>query len=224
LTVSSLVDDAFEAMSDLVSASPTELVLPPPVRDPQHLLERTLSAMDTSQDVWVFGYASLIWRPEFESSEQRPARVHGYHRALQMSSRVNRGTPARPGLVFALVPGGSCLGMAYRIPRERGSIEIERLWAREMPTGVYDPKWLSCTTEHGAVNALAFTLSRSSPNYTGPLDDEALLCVLREARGRFGSTLDYLVETARCLRQRGIRDAAIERHVALARRHGLTAA
>ena len=67
----------------------------------------------------MFGYASLIWRPEFDAVEQRPARVHGWHRALEMRSRINRGTPECPGLVFALVAGGSCRGMAYRIARER---------------------------------------------------------------------------------------------------------
>lgn len=193
-----------------------------PVRDPQPLLERTLASRRPGDDLWVFGYASLIWRPEFQAAEQRLARVHGHHRALQMRSRVNRGTPQQPGLVFALVPGGSCQGMVYRIEGARADDELRRLWAREMPTGVYDPKWLQCQTEGGPVSALAFTLSKRSPNYTGELDEDSLLRILRHARGRFGSTLDYLVETASCLRRCGIRDQAIERQVALAQRAGLT--
>ena len=59
-----------------------------------------------ARDLWVFAYASLVWRPEFHAAETRPARVHGFHRCLQMWSRVNRGTPEEPGLVFALLPGG----------------------------------------------------------------------------------------------------------------------
>ena len=114
------------------------------LRDPQPMLEHALRALHADEDLWVFGYASLIWRPEFDADEQRPAVVHGWHRALEMRSRVNRGTPDCPGLVFALVPGGSCRGMAYRISRARAAAELERLWAREMPTGVYDPKWLGC--------------------------------------------------------------------------------
>lgn len=216
-------DRGFEpAPANGVDASPPPPAVAP-LRDPQVLLERTLAARDPRHDLWVFGYASLIWRPEFHAVEQRPARIHGHHRALQMRSRINRGTPERPGLVFALVPGGSCAGMVYRIERERAEPELRRLWAREMPTGVYDPKWLPSRTADGPVTALAFTLSRRSPNYTGAIDEETLLAILRHARGRYGSTLDYLVETAHCLRQRGIHDAAIERHVALARRHGLAA-
>ena len=191
------------------------------LRDPQPMLAQALQAWGGAQDLWVFGYASLIWRPEFDADEQRSAVVHGWHRALEMRSRVNRGTPECPGLVFALVPGGSCRGMAYRIDKARAAVELERLWAREMPTGVYDPKWLACRTEQGPVKALAFTLSRRSPAHTGPLSDHQMLEVLGRATGRFGSTLDYLLETARSLRHCGIHDRDIERLVALARHHHL---
>jgi cation transport protein ChaC len=195
----------------------------PGARDPRPLLEQTLQAWNGADDVWVFGYASLIWRPEFESLEQRRAMVYGWHRALEMRSRVNRGTPDCPGLVFALVRGGCCHGMVYRIAAEGARAQLERLWAREMPNGIYDPKWLHCRTPHGRVKALAFTLSHKSPSHTGPVPEHQLLDILKRANGRYGSTLAYLVETAHSLRQYGIRDRDIERLVALARRHALTA-
>ena len=191
------------------------------VRDPQVMLEDTLRDWDGG-DLWVFGYASLIWRPEFDAAESRAAVVHGWHRALRMRSRVNRGSPECPGLVFALVSGGSCRGMAYRIERTEVPEQIQRLWRREMPTGVYDPKWLQCRTTDGPVSALAFTLNRASPAHTGAIPDPQMVEILRHATGRYGSTLDYLLETARSLRRCGIRDADIERLVALARRHALT--
>ena len=199
----------------------TDAVLVPPVRDPAALLAHTRTRWGGARDLWVFGYASLIWRPEFEFEEHRAAAVHGWHRALRMRSRVNRGTPERPGLVFALLPGGSCRGVVYRIGRERAESELERLWAREMPTGVYDPKWLPCRTPEGTVEALGFTLSRRSPNYVSTMSDDELLHVLRGASGRYGTTLQYLVATARSLRDRGVRDREIERLMALVRRHEL---
>jgi cation transport protein ChaC len=192
-------------------------------RHPANQLARIRAQWGGNGDLWVFGYASLIWRPEFEAVEQRPATVHGWHRALEMMSNVNRGTPDCPGLVFALVAGGSCRGMAYRVDPGRAHDELERLWQREMPTGVYDPKWLACRTPQGPVHALAFTLSRSSPSYVGRLPDDKLLHILRHACGRYGTTLDYLVGTAASLRGCGIRDREIERLVALARDNALTA-
>jgi len=192
-------------------------------RHPANQLARVRAEWGGHRDLWVFGYASLIWRPEFEAVEQRPATVYGYHRALEMRSTVNRGTPDCCGLVFALVSGGSCRGMAYRVNPDLADLELDRLWLREMPTGVYDPKWLPCRTPQGSVQALAFTLSRSSPSYMGSLSDEHVLEILRRAGGRYGTTLDYLVGTAASLRGCGIRDREIERLIDLARRHALTA-
>jgi len=193
------------------------------VRDTGRMLRDAIDTWGGASDLWVFGYASLIWRPEFEAAEQRPAVVHGWHRALEMRSRINRGTPECPGLVFALVSGGSCRGVAYRVERQHAQAQLERLWLREMPTGVYDPKWLPCRTPQGRINALAFTLSRNSPAHTGTLSDPQMVDILRCANGRFGSTLDYLLETASSLRGCGIRDRDVERLVALARQHALTA-
>jgi cation transport protein ChaC len=193
------------------------------VRDPAALLAQARKQWGGESDLWVFGYASLIWRPAFDADEHRAATVHGFHRALEMRSRVNRGTPERPGLVFALVRGGSCRGVVYRLARHRAEAELESLWEREMPTGVYDARWLPCRTPLGAVHALAFTLDRRSPNYTGPLADDEMVAILRDATGRYGRTLDYLLDTARGLRSRGIRDREIERLVALVHHHQLAA-
>ena len=191
------------------------------VRDPAASLSALRRQWGGRGDLWIFGYASLIWRPEFEAAEHRTALVHGWHRALRMRSRINRGTPQQPGLVFALLPGGACRGVVYRLPRERADTELERLWAREMPTGVYDPRWLPCRTPQGEVPALAFTLSRRSESFMGRLPDDQMLHILRHASGRYGTTLDYLARTAHALHQRGVHDREIERLMALARQHGL---
>lgn len=185
------------------------------------MLHRVHAEWGGERDLWVFGYASLIWRPEFHAEEHLPASVHGWHRALRMRSRINRGTPERPGLVFALVGGGSCRGVVYRIARERAAHELDRLWAREMPTGVYDPRWLPCHTSRGVIAALGFTLSRRSPSYVHNLPDDEMLHILRHAAGRYGTTLQYVVQTARCLREHGVRDREMERLLRLAQQHQL---
>lgn len=162
------------------------------------------------EDLWLFAYGSLIWKTEFPVLERRPAVVHGHHRALKMWSRVNRGTPERPGLVFALLPGGSCRGMALRVDAHAVPDMLPRLWDREMPNPVYDPKWLRCHTPQGMVVGLGFTLSRSSPNYTGPLSAEQYQSIFSQACGRYGTTLDYARQTHQQLQALGIRDRALE--------------
>jgi len=190
--------------------------LPSPRRDTDAMLQQAMQQWGGLDDLWVFGYASLIWRPEFEFVEQRPAHLHGYHRALKMWSRLNRGTPECPGLVFALLAGGSCKGVTYRVPRAAAATALRLLWQREMPSGVYDPKWLSCQTVQGPVRALAFTLSRRSPNYTGQLDESTYRQIFAESSGRFGSTLDYARQTYECLQQAGIHDKELGRMLRLA--------
>jgi cation transport protein ChaC len=172
------------------------------------LLDR-FRAQTAGQDLWVFGYASLLWRPEFEAQEQHASRIWGWHRALKMWSRLNRGSPECPGLVFALLPGGSCQGMVYRVAQSEADEVLQRLWAREMPMDVYTPVWLPCQTPQGAVKALAFTLPRSSPSFTGSLAPETYRHIFKNASGRFGTTLDYAQQTYDSLRLHGIDDRAL---------------
>lgn len=186
------------------------------LRDPAPLLDLTLREWGGQRPLWIFGYGSLLWRREFEVDAEAPAQVHGWHRAFRMRSRVNRGTPEQPGLVFALMAGGSCRGAVFRIPAQRAEVELRQLWQREMPTGVYDPRWLPCRTPDGPIQALAFTLHRRSPGHTGRLADGQMRHILTHARGRYGSTLDYLRETAMELRRRGIHDREVERLLRLA--------
>jgi glutathione-specific gamma-glutamylcyclotransferase len=190
---------------------------PKTARDPAVLLERVLREWGGQEDLWIFGYGSLIWRPDFDFVERRPARVHGWHRALKMWSRINRGTPERPGLVFAMLSGGSCQGVVFRVPQDQGEAVLRRLWPREMPLATYDPKWIWSQTNHGPVKALAFTLSRKSPSHTGLLTEAEYRRIFAEAQGRYGTTLEYAHRTHEELRRHNIRDRALERLLQLAR-------
>ncbi|MCY7308091.1 MAG: gamma-glutamylcyclotransferase [Rhodoferax sp.] len=173
------------------------------------MLQHALREWGGRSDLWVFAYASLIWRPDFAVAEQRTARVYGWHRALKMWSRVNRGTPDCPGLVFALLSGGSCQGAVLRVDRAVGATVLRQLWEREMVTGVYDPKWLDCQTSGGPVRARAFTLSRQSPNFTGALPAQRYREIFSVSCGRYGTTLEYAQQTLRTLQQHGVDDVAL---------------
>ena len=190
-----------------------------PLRDPAPMLDRALHEWGGRDDLWIFGYGSLIWRPDFAYAERRTATVHGWHRALKMWSRVNRGTPECPGLVFGMLSGGSCRGMVFRVDHSHARQVMVNLWQREMVLGVYDPRWLNCRTPQGAVRALAFTLSRKSPSHTGVLADEEYRRIFAQASGIYGSTRDYAEATHTELLRLGIYDRALARIVALSKSH-----
>jgi cation transport protein ChaC len=88
---------------------------------------------------------------------------------------------------------------------------LVQLWSREMVTGVYDPKWLTCQTTHGPVRALAFTLSRKSPSHTGVLSQDEYRSIFAKAAGIYGTTLEYAHRTLEELRRHNIRDRRLER-------------
>ena len=169
-------------------------------------MNEALRAWREGEDVWVFGYGSLIWRPEFDFVERRLALLRGHHRALCLWSRVNRGTPETPGLVFGLDRGGACRGVVYRLAGAQVPTFFPKLWEREMSTGAYLARWITCATPVGPVRALVFVMDRSNPAYVPTLPRDELLAVVRRASGRYGPCIDYVTETDNALREAGIRD------------------
>jgi cation transport protein ChaC len=70
--------------------------------------------------LWVFGYGSLMWRPGFEFEERCEALMHGVHRRLCIYSHVHRGTPEKPGLVLGWTRVASAVASATECRRQGG--------------------------------------------------------------------------------------------------------
>jgi len=173
-------------------------------------ISQALRHWDGRSDLWVFGYGSLIWRPEFDFIEARQARIHGYHRALCLWSRINRGTPELPGLVFGLDLGGSCTGRVFRIAAPQVPDIMRTLWQREMVSAAYIPRWLRCHTAAGAVPGLVFTMNREDSGYAPDLSIGQILAAVRQGHGRYGACTDYVLQTAEALAASGIPDARLK--------------
>ncbi len=169
-------------------------------------LETALKDWVPGQDLWIFGYGSLIWKPEFDFIEQRAASLNGYHRSLCLWSRINRGTPETPGLVFGLEQTGRCQGMVFKIPAKNVEQTFDAVWKREMGTGAYLPSWLACDTSAGGVSAMAFVIDRNGPAYVKQPPEDDLVEIICRAHGTYGSCFDYVTQTAVSLRAAGICD------------------
>ena len=174
-------------------------------------LNATLAAKPKGAGWWVFGYGSLLWNPIFPIAEAKPALVRGLHRSFCLWSLASRGTADLPGLVLALIPGGSCRGVAYRLPAPLAIDELHLLWRREMVVGGYNPKWVKLDTQGKTIIGLAFTVKRDHPQYAGRLSVEQQAAVIGSACGHLGTSQDYLERTRVALVAHGIVDPYLER-------------
>jgi cation transport protein ChaC len=182
-----------------------------------------MHARRTGHDLWVFGYGSLMWRPDFPFLERARATAAGYHRAFCIASTFHRGTRERPGLVLGLDRGKACDGVAYRIAAGEAEQVIAYLRRRELIYGVYRETRVLLQLQSGAsvreVAALAYTVERQHPSYNGGLTLAEQARVIRGARGKSGANLDYLINTVRHLGALGIRERGLERLMAIAAGH-----
>jgi cation transport protein ChaC len=166
------------------------------------------------QDLWVFGYGSLMWRPGFDSAERQLAWLRGYHRALCIYSHVHRGTPQRPGLVLGLDRGGSCRGLAFRVEPSKAQATIDYLRAREQVTSVYVERRVRVRLDDGCgVEALTYVVDRRHVQYAGKLPLETILGHVRAGVGQSGDNPAYVLNTHRHLAELSLRDDVLARLV-----------
>lgn len=163
------------------------------------------------QDVWLFGYGSLIWNPAFQFAERRCATAHGFHRSFCLQTHLGRGSPEVPGLTLGLDRGGCCRGVAFRIPRDAAEEELEIVWRREMVSDAYIPRWLTLSTDHGRIKAIGFVMNRAHERYVGDMGEEEAAQTIERAEGFLGPCAEYLFNTVDHLDELGMPDKGLTR-------------
>ncbi|MGL4975306.1 MAG: gamma-glutamylcyclotransferase [Bosea sp. (in: a-proteobacteria)] len=164
--------------------------------------------MSARDDLWVFGYGSLMWNPGFPFEARAMAHLHGYHRSLCVFSHFHRGTPERPGLVMGLDRGGSCHGVAFRVADANREATIGYLREREQVTSIYLERELKLRLASGQlVTCLTYIADRQHRQYAGRLPREKLLEVVAGAVGQSGENPDYVLRTQAQLAALGVHDA-----------------
>src|SRR5580700_7262224 len=166
----------------------------------------------SAEDLWVFGYGSLMWHPGFEFLERIPARLIGLHRALCVYSFVHRGTPERPGLVLGLDRGGMCRGIAFRVAAAAREQTVAYLRAREQVTTVYLETLRRIELEDKGrrqVRALCYTVDRGHVQYAGRLTLPELVHYVRQGHGSSGANRDYVLDAVHALEALGYRETEL---------------
>ncbi len=167
--------------------------------------------MTGSQGIWVFGYGSLMWSPDFPYEEVSLAHLDGYHRDLCILSVHFRGTAERPGLVMGLNPGGHCVGRAFFVSAENSDETLAYLHEREMINDVYAPTWVDIKLKDGKkCKAYTFVSVPEHCQFVGSYDLQKKVDLVLQGTGLRGTSLEYLENTCAHLRELSIEDQTLE--------------
>jgi cation transport regulator ChaC len=162
---------------------------------------------DPRDGVWIFGYGSLVWRPDFPHVEAVPAWISDYERRFWQASTDHRGTPARPGRVATLVeaPGTRCRGVAYRITPESVAGVLAYLDHREK--NGYLSRRLSLELDDGRrIGAVTYIADPHGIHFAGPAPLAEIAEQIRHASGPSGANVEYVQRLAEALRGLGTRE------------------
>jgi cation transport protein ChaC len=172
-----------------------------------------LHRFDGREQVWLFGYGSLIFKADFPFITRQPASIRGWARRFWQGSHDHRGTPAAPGHVITLTPQADavCAGMAYLITpevfdhldhREKNGY-LRLVTDIDFGDGVSEPGLLYIAAEDNAA-------------FLGPAPEHEIAQQIADATGPSGRNRDYLTELAAALRRLGEEDLhvfEVERHL-----------
>ncbi len=170
------------------------------------LANRSLNRFDGQNEVWLFGYGSLIWKADFDFIERRPAKIEGWSRRFWQGSHDHRGTPATPGRVVTLIPdaGVVCAGMAYLITPEvfdHLDLREKNGYLREVVT----IQFMAGGSEQG----LVYIAGADNEAFLGEADDSAIARQIAIAEGPSGLNRDYFFHLSEALRSLGESDPHI---------------
>lgn len=158
--------------------------------------------------MWIFGYGSLIWRPDFDYDERRPGIVPGWKRRFWQGSTDHRGVPGAPGRVVTLLPDpeAEVFGVAYRLGDAARDEVLARLDHREKNGYERLSVNVWCHGEIVAPEALVYVATPQNPAYLGPAEMAEMAEQIHRSHGPSGANREYLLELDRALCELGVVD------------------
>lgn len=170
--------------------------------DTRHI-NRTRHDFTGMESVWLFGYGSLIYKPDFPYIERRFATIRDWSRRLWQGSHDHRGTPEHPGRVATLVavPGALCGGMAYRV----APATLEHIDFREKNGYLRHAVTLDLGNgEH--VEGLVYIADAGNAAWLGAASEADIARHVAASSGPSGRNSDYVLRLADALRELGTDD------------------
>ena len=180
----------------------------------EHLLTEVLSQHNVNPDnIWIFGFGSLVHTPGFEYADKMAGYIRGWRRVWWQGSTDHRGTPEFPGRTVTLTedPASWTWGVAYRLAgsadQQRETLKYlewrEKQYDHRAYVTLYDGphEGAAVVLDQPALCYVATSDMEKNPNYLGPpASMDALASQIGKAVGPSGRNVEYLMR---------IRDAVV---------------
>ncbi|KAI6654728.1 Glutathione-specific gamma-glutamylcyclotransferase 2 [Oopsacas minuta] len=149
--------------------------------------------MASEDSIWIFGYASLIWKPNIEYLQKKRGKVRGYMRRFWQESTDHRGVPGAPGRVATLVKseGGEVWGYAFEISGNTKKKVFADLAVREKCG--YELVGVSFYSESGEeIKAQCYMGTENNPEFLSYEEIQHTAEVITKSSGHSGTNREYL--------------------------------
>ncbi|XP_061700226.1 glutathione-specific gamma-glutamylcyclotransferase 1-like [Syngnathoides biaculeatus] len=168
----------------------------------------SMKLLDLSQwtgSLWVFGYGSLVWKPDFVYQRRKVGYIKGYKRRFWHGDDFYRGDKHNPGRVVTLVEDHEACtwGMAYEVSQAQKNEAFQYLNMREVEFGGYATEiveFIPQEKSEDTTHALVYIATSDCPAYLGPAPDEEIANQIAFCKGKTGHNIEYLLRLAQFMR------------------------
>lgn len=153
--------------------------------------------LDDFDEIWLFGYGSLIHKVDFDFIQSQRAYIEGFERRFWQGSHDHRGTPDNPGRVLTLIPveNSRCFGIAFQVTQD----VFEHLDHREK-NGYLREEIVISLEDGGVVTGLVYIANPDNAAFLGDAPLEKIAAHIHKSKGPSGTNRDYLFHLADALR------------------------
>lgn len=213
--------------------------------DPAHITVPEAEYISTmsncrTQEVWIFGYGSLIWKPDVEYTESYFGQVRNSVRRFWQASPDHRGTPEALGRVVTMmvrkssdaVPSSQLSlgtpvpsspnnipdheweqgvhGAVFKLSPNSAEVMLDRLCHRERAG--YSAIQVDVICEDGVVRtAWSFSADESNEYWAGDEEERDTSAIIATSVGPSGRNIEYFLRLLLCMRKSKVIDSHLER-------------
>ncbi|XP_056261231.1 glutathione-specific gamma-glutamylcyclotransferase 1 [Seriola aureovittata] len=155
--------------------------------------------------LWIFGYGSLVWKPDFRYKRSQVGYIQGYKRRFWHGDNFHRGNDELPGRVVTLIEDddASTWGVAFEVTGTQVEESLKYLDVRETVCGGYITKMVEFFPQgenQSPVQALVYIATSDNPLYLGRASPAAIGAQIAVSSGKTGHNLEYLLRLAQFMR------------------------